>query len=92
MRFKVLQIPVSLQEQFGYPELKEKDKRRIFGENAAKLYKLKKKQRKGLCPIPPDALTDLQAARGGFRTNRSLAYYGARTRREFLQRFGTTIG
>jgi predicted TIM-barrel fold metal-dependent hydrolase len=90
--FKILQIPASLQEQFGYPALKEKDRRRIFGENAARLYKVKKKQRKALCPVPADALTDLQTARGGARVNRSLAYYGARTRREFLQRFGSTIG
>jgi predicted TIM-barrel fold metal-dependent hydrolase len=86
--FKVLQIPASLQEEFGYPALRDKDRKRIFGRNAAKLYRIKKKQQKQLCTIPPDTFTELQAARGGIRDRRTLAYFGARTRREFLQRFG----
>lgn len=87
--FKTLQIPASLQEQFGYPALTEKTRKRIFGMNAAKLYGIKKKD---FCSIPPDRLNAAQAARGGIRAQKRLGYYGARTRREFLQRFGTAIG
>jgi predicted TIM-barrel fold metal-dependent hydrolase len=87
--FKILQIPVSLQEQFGYPALREKDKRRIFGENAAKLYGIKRKDKKNLCPIPEDALTGLQVAKGGSYRNRSLKVHGSRSRREFVKLFGT---
>ena len=87
--FKTLQIPAELQENFGYPALTEKSRKRIFGINAAKLYGV---QRKNFCSIPPDRLTAAQVERGGIRANKRLGYYGARTRREFLQRFGTEIG
>jgi hypothetical protein len=87
--FKVLQIPSELQENFGYPALTEKARKQIFGLNAARLYGVK---RKDFCSIPPDRLNAAQAARGGIRANKRLGYYGARTRREFLQRFGTAIG
>jgi hypothetical protein len=104
--FKVLQIPASLQEEFGYPELTEKDKKRIFGLNAAGLYGVKKKARKSLCEIPDDALGSpsgafvspddklvaLQAARGGPYATRRLHVYGPQTRRDFIRRFGWTYG
>jgi predicted TIM-barrel fold metal-dependent hydrolase len=82
--FKNLEIPASMQEEFGYPALTEKRKRQILGLNAAKLYGLKKRDRRGLCTVPPDRLEQLQVAQGGFRANRSLRTYGPRTRREFL--------
>src|SRR5262245_30869529 len=82
--FKNLEVPVSMQEEFGYPALTPKRKRQILGLNAARLYGLKKRDRRGLCSIPPDRLGQLQTAQGGFRANRSLRAYGPRTRREFI--------
>jgi len=103
---KVLQIPASLQEEFGYPALREKDKKQIFGLNAAKLYGVKKKARKNLCEIPEgsvgsasgafvspdDRLVALQAASGGPYATRRLHVYGPQTRRDFVKRFGWTYG
>jgi predicted TIM-barrel fold metal-dependent hydrolase len=104
--FKVLQIPASLQEEFGYPALRDKDKKRIFGLNAAKLYGVKKKVRKHLCEIPEgavgsasgafvspdDRLVALQQAAGGPYATRRLHVYGPQTRRDFIKRFGWTYG
>jgi hypothetical protein len=64
--FKVLQIPASLQEEFGYPELTEKDKKRIFGLNAARLYKVKKRVQKNLCSIDENALEGPGSPSGAF--------------------------
>jgi hypothetical protein len=80
--FKMLQIPASLQEQFGYPPLTEKAKRKILGENAARLYKVKKKAER--CTIPPDALEQVQIAQGGPRGGMTNRWYGPQTRRGFL--------
>ena len=80
--FKNLQIPESMQEEFGYPALTEKRKERILGLNAAKLYGVKR--RDGLCSIPADRITQMQSGLGGFRADRSLRAYGPRTRREFF--------
>jgi len=88
--FKNLQIPESLQEQFGYPALTTRDKKRIFGKNAAKLYKIKKRKKR--CTIPEDTFAEAQRVQGGAREGRSLQVYGARTRREFLEMFGWGYG
>jgi len=64
--FKVLQIPASLQEEFGYPALREKDKKRIFGLNAARLYKVKRKARKRLCSIDESGLEEPGSPSGAF--------------------------
>jgi uncharacterized protein len=82
--FKNLEIPMSMQEEFAYPALTLKRKRQILGLNAARLYGLKKPDRRGLCSVPLDRLEQLQVAEGGFRANRSLRTYGPRTRREFI--------
>lgn len=83
--FKTLQIPPAMQEQFGYPPLTETVKKRILGFNAARLYRVQRSRRR--CSVPLDALQQLQVAQGGFRAERSLRVYGARTRREFLRIF-----
>jgi predicted TIM-barrel fold metal-dependent hydrolase len=91
--FKNLQIPVSMQEQFGYPPLTEGAKRRILGENAARLYKISRGARR--CTIPEDRLGQAQLAQGGPRPGRSLRWSGPQTRRDFfamLRRNGGTIG
>jgi hypothetical protein len=82
--FKNLQIPESMQEEFGYPALTEKRKQRILGLNAAALYGVERRERNGLCSIPPDRVEQMQTALGGFRADRSLRTYGPRSRREFL--------
>ncbi|HWP66922.1 MAG TPA: amidohydrolase family protein [Candidatus Limnocylindria bacterium] len=104
--FKVLQIPAELQQQFGYPALGKKEKKLIFGLNAAKLYGVKKKARKNLCSIPEDAvgspsgafvdpddrIAALQRAVGGPYATRRLHVYGPQTRRDFIKRFGWKYG
>jgi hypothetical protein len=80
--FKTLQIPASLQEQFGYPPLTDRAKRRILGENAARLYRVKIKQER--CTVPPGRLEQLQMAQGGPRAGRDLRPLGPQTRRGFL--------
>jgi hypothetical protein len=80
--FMGLQIPASMQEQFGYPPLTMKVKRRILGENAARLYGIKIKQER--CDVPPDRLEQMQLAQGGARAGRNLRWYGPQTRRGFL--------
>jgi predicted TIM-barrel fold metal-dependent hydrolase len=82
--FKTLEIPASMREEFGYPALTEKRRKRILGLNAARLYGVKKRDRRRLCTIPADRIEQVQAAVGGFRADRSLRTYGPRTRREFL--------
>ncbi|HYY73923.1 MAG TPA: amidohydrolase family protein [Solirubrobacterales bacterium] len=80
--FKNLRIPASMQEQFGYPPLTEKAKRRILGLNAARLYRVDPRERR--CTVAGDQFAQVQAEQGGFRAGRSLKAYGLRTRREFL--------
>ncbi len=80
--FRNLQIPASMQEQFGYPPLTLRDKRRILGLNAARLYNVK--VRKKRCTIPEDKLAALQREDGGARAARSLRWYGPQTRRGFF--------
>ncbi len=80
--FKALEIPPSMQEQFGYPPLTKRTKRRILGLNAARLYGIDPRARRRA--IASDRFTALRAEQGGFRAGRSLRVYGPRTRREFL--------
>ncbi|HWX39677.1 MAG TPA: amidohydrolase family protein [Blastocatellia bacterium] len=72
--FKRFDISDEMCEKFGYKKITKEDKAKIFGLNAAKLYKVDvKAQRKAL---PPDALNQLKTAyldRGGKRSN---AAYG----------------
>ena len=77
-----LEIPASMQEQFGYPALTPKVKRRILGENAARLYKVK--PRAPRCTIPADRLEQAQLEMGDIRMGRNLRWYGPQTRRGFL--------
>jgi hypothetical protein len=80
--FKNLVISPAMQEQFGYPPLTARDKRRILGLNAARLYGVNVKRAR--CTIPADRLAQAQAAKGGPRAERSLCWYGPQTRREFF--------
>jgi predicted TIM-barrel fold metal-dependent hydrolase len=75
--FKVLEVPESMQRQFGYPPLTKKRKARILGKNAAKLYGVDPKERR--CAVAKDALASVQAEQGGVRASRSHRVYGPRT-------------
>jgi predicted TIM-barrel fold metal-dependent hydrolase len=80
--FKTLTIPEQMQEQFGYPPLTPKTKRRILGLNAARLYHVKPKARR--CTVPAGRIAALQGEQGGMRAGRSLLAHGPTTRREFF--------
>ncbi len=80
--FKALTIPEQMQEQFGYPALTEKTKRRILGLNAARLYGIKPKAER--CTVPSSRLAEFQGEQGGSRAGRSLIAHGPTTRREFF--------
>ncbi len=72
--FKRFQIPPEMCEKFGYKPLTVADKKKIFGLNAAKLYKIDVKAKRNA--LPADALDKLKTAyleRGGQREN---AAYG----------------
>ena len=81
--FKTLQIPASLQEPpFNYPNLTDKMKRRILGQNAAKLYGVKQNLER--CTVPSDRLQAMQIAQGGPHAGRDLRPLGPQTRRGFM--------
>ena len=68
--FKRFQISDEMCEKFGYKKISKEDKAKIFGLNAAKLYKVKVKDKRN--PFPPDALDRLKTAYidgGGQRSN-----------------------
>ncbi len=84
--FRAFQIPLELQEQFGYPALTDCAKRKILGLNAAQVY--------GVDPeATTQAITDdviAQWKTAYLDDPRSIRvpsekYYGPRTRREFLR-------
>jgi hypothetical protein len=68
--FKRFQISDELCEKFGYQKVSKEDKAKIFGLNAARVYRVDlKKERKA---FPNDALSKLKAAyhdAGGQRDN-----------------------
>jgi uncharacterized protein len=72
--FKRFQISDEMCEKFGYKKITKEDKAKIFGLNAAKLYKVNVKAKRN--PLPADALDKLKTAyleQGGQRDN---AAYG----------------
>jgi hypothetical protein len=76
--FKRFQFTDEMSEKFGYKKLSKEDKSRIFGLNAAKLYKVDvNAKRKGL---PADALTKFKKAykeEGGQASNRAYGWVRA---------------
>lgn len=72
--FKRFQIPADMCEKFGYKPITKEDKAKIFGLNAAKLYKVNVNAKRNA--LPADALDRLKLAyldQGGQREN---AAYG----------------
>jgi hypothetical protein len=80
--FKNLQIPEDMQRDFGYPPLTERAKRHILGLNAARLYRVRPREKR--CTIAEDRIGSLRRDLEWVESNRSLERYGPRTRREFL--------
>jgi hypothetical protein len=76
--FKRFQFTDEMTEKFGYKKLTKEDKSRIFGLNAAKLYKVDvNAKRKGL---PADALTKFKKIykeEGGQASNRAYGWVRA---------------
>ena len=72
--FKRFQISDEICEKFGYKKITKEDKAKIFGLNAARLYKIDVKKKRE--PFPADTLERLKTAyldQGGLRSN---AAYG----------------
>ena len=79
--FKLLQIPESMQEQFGYPALNDCDKERILGLNAAALYGVDVDAVRG--EIAVDQLSRLRGEMGGPGATRSHYVYGPESPAEY---------
>ena len=72
--FKRFQISDEMCEKFGYKKLTKDDKAKIFGLNAAKLYKVDVKKKRS--PLPADALDKLKVAYDASGGQRENAAYG----------------
>ncbi len=81
--FKALEIPESMQAQFGYPRLTKRRKARILGKNAARLYRISPRQKR--CEIEEDQIAQMQQEAGGIAKSRSHIVYGPRTEQSFRQ-------
>ena len=79
---KTFQMPQSMMDEFGYPQITPDIKRRIFGLNAADVYGLDPEELR--CTLPNDLLGQAKVAYQDLH-DPSLRTYGPRTRREFLQ-------
>ncbi len=81
---KAFKMPQSLQEDFGYPEVTDEIKAKIFGLNSAGLYGVDVDEAR--CTIPGDAISQVKADNAELAIlEPSLRTYGPKTRREFLR-------
>ena len=78
--FRAFQISEALRDAHGYPEITAKLRRKVFGLNAAKPYRLKPEEMRRQASADPVARSREAYAE---RPNPSFATYGPRTRREF---------
>jgi uncharacterized protein len=83
--FRAFEIPQNMQDEFGYPALTPQLKQKIFGLNAAGIYKVDPNKRR--CEVQSDWVNDVREAylqdRDSVPMPRDM-YYGPRSRREFL--------
>jgi predicted TIM-barrel fold metal-dependent hydrolase len=80
---KTFQMPQRLMDEFGYPEVTDEIKAKIFGLNAARLYNLDVEALR--CTVlPADGIAKARAAYPEV-AQRSLKTYGFKTRREFMK-------
>ncbi len=81
---KAFQMPESLQDEFGYPEITDEIKAKIFGLNSAGLYGVDVEEAR--CTIPGDTISQVKADNAELAIlEPSLRTYGPKTRREFLR-------
>ncbi len=80
---KSFQMPERLRDEFGYPEITDEIKAKIFGLNSAGLYGVDIDEVR--CTIPGDTISQVKADNAELGIlEPSLRTYGPRTRREFL--------
>jgi predicted TIM-barrel fold metal-dependent hydrolase len=83
--FRAFQISQQFRDMYGYPELTPAVKAKIFGLNAAKIYKINVDETR--CKIRQNSLTTLKEIMDGELGKRRWAFSepgGPRTRREFM--------
>jgi len=78
---KTFQMPEQMMEQFGYPQITDEIRAKIFGRNAARLYGVDIDEVR--CTLPSDLLMQARAAYPDV-AEPSLHQYGFKTRREFF--------
>jgi predicted TIM-barrel fold metal-dependent hydrolase len=82
--FKAFQMPEQLRDEFGYPEITDEIKAKIFGLNSAGLYGVDVEQVR--CSIPGDTISQVKRENAELAIlEPSLRTYGPKTRREFLR-------
>ena len=79
---KTFRMPPQMIEEFGYPEITDDMRAKIFGRNAARLYKINVDEVR--CTVPSDKLAQAKAAYPDV-AQPSLHQYGFKTRREFFK-------
>jgi len=81
---KAFQMPQSLQEEFGYPEITDEIKAKIFGLTSADLYGVDVEELR--CSIPGDTISQVKRDNAELAIlEPSLRTYGPKTRREFMR-------
>jgi predicted TIM-barrel fold metal-dependent hydrolase len=80
---KTYQMPQRLMDEFGYPQITDDIRAKIFGLNAAALYGIDVDAVR--CSIPGSQLTQVRNELKHYAHRSSLRTYGPKTRREFLQ-------
>jgi predicted TIM-barrel fold metal-dependent hydrolase len=87
MAFRSFEISAELQERYGYPALTDELRRKVFGLNAAELFKLDPEAMR--CALADDPFTAAQPVAAALRTEGALpspwAAKGPTTRRELLR-------
>ena len=85
--FRMFQIPVAMQDQFGYPEITPETRAKIFGLNAARIYGVDvAATRRAITADDVDTLrTALLEDPNSVPVPDRRRYEGPRTRRQFLQ-------
>jgi uncharacterized protein len=85
--FRMFQIPVAMQDQFGYPEITPETRAKIFGLNAARIYGVDvTATRRAITADDVDMLrTALLEDPNSVPVPDRRIYEGPRTRRQFLQ-------
>ena len=84
--FKTFTISREFQEQYGYPELTDEIRAKIFGLNAAKLYGIDPEEKR--CQLDPMLLATAKRTLDDELGDRRWAFQkplGPTTRREFIQ-------